>query len=589
MTTRQKLLILLLAALPLAVVAQQHDVTIRAWQFKAGGNMDAKADSAGTLHFVVSRKSQPVANQCGVHQDKESALIGPKADVPFFNVQFALPVPPAYTKKECAALTGIDFGVYHHNHSPGFEMLDNGDALAVYFSSPRGKSENDTATTFVQARLRHGSLDWDMPEVFFSTDNYNDQSGLLWNDNGRIWFFGGGRKISDYVPFRIAQSDDNGATWRFSVPKLPIPATDCTPQPITNAFRGADGAIYMAMDADGSESFLWRSADNGVTWTDTGGRTGGRHSTIVPIDDHGGLLSIGGKNANVDGWTPMNVSHDYGKTWSKSQAIHFPQLGSGQRPCMIRLKSGALCFISDGYLMKHKIAPPADWGHSYNAFVALSRDNGKTWHVKTLPVGLECDGRPPYSTLGYSTVRQSPDGLIHILTTKSVPGLHYEFNEAWVYSSEGDMVPELQPKGSKRSYSESYPNGKKKSKWQAKICADGRYLLDGKTTDWWDNGQKQHEVTYSNGFKTGVERFWNKDGKLLWQWDRDRKTQRGTWTHFWPNGQKKIVSQWNLHPKARDSERLFYGYVADGPAQHFDEQGRLTNTYQFVNGDMPAE
>lgn len=583
MNTKFHLLFLSLTLLALTASAQQR-VVERGWQISAGANMDAKADSAGTLHFVVADKQQPAFNQCGVHQETISAKIGPRPDVPYFNVGFALPVPPAYSKKECAMLTGIDFGVYHHNHSPGFEMLSNGDALAIYFSTPRGKSENDTATTFVQARLRHGSLDWDMPEVLFSTDGMNDQSGLLWNDNGHLWFFGGGRNISKYVPFRIAQSDDNGQTWQLSVPKVAKPAIDCTPQPITNAFRGADGAIYMAMDAVESQSFLWRSDDGGITWTDTGGRTGGRHSTIVPLDNNGTLLSIGGKNANVDGWTPMNISTDYGRTWSESKAIHFPQLGSGQRPSMIRLQSGALCFVSDGYLQKHKVAPPKEWERSYNAFVALSRDNGKTWHIKTLPVGLPCDGRPPYTTIGYGTVRQSPDGLIHVLTTKSVPGLHYEFNEAWVYSDKGDMQPDLTPKGSRHSYTESYDNGQEKSRWQAKTCDDGRYLLDGKATDWWPNGQKQHEATYSNGFKTGVERFWDSKGHLLWQWNRDRKTQRGTWTHFWPNGQKKIVSQWNLHPKARDTERQFYGYVADGPSQHFDQQGRLTKTYQFTDG-----
>src|SRR5439155_679501 len=115
------------------------------------------------------------------------------------------------------------------------------------------------STSFVQARLRYGSEDWDMPELFFKTKNYNDQSGLLWNDGGKIWFFGGGRGISDAVPFRIATSADNGATWSFSIPQLDRPAADYTAQPITSAFRGADGSIYFAMDADGAQSFLWRS------------------------------------------------------------------------------------------------------------------------------------------------------------------------------------------------------------------------------------------------------------------------------------------------------------------------------------------
>ena len=32
--------------------------------------------------------------------------------------------------------------VFTHNHSPGFEILPNGDALAVYFSTPPGKAES---------------------------------------------------------------------------------------------------------------------------------------------------------------------------------------------------------------------------------------------------------------------------------------------------------------------------------------------------------------------------------------------------------------------------------------------------------------
>ena len=51
--------------------------------------------------------------------------------------------------------------------------------------------------------------------------------------------------------------------------------------------------MYVAIDGDGGESFLWRSADNGLTWTDQGGRTSGRHSTIVPLDGTGRLLSLG--------------------------------------------------------------------------------------------------------------------------------------------------------------------------------------------------------------------------------------------------------------------------------------------------------
>ncbi len=548
-----------------------------------GTNMQAKSNDGGILEFVLQdRDFQPFC-QSAVLQSTTQAKQGPKAEKPFFHVRCALPIPPVYTKTDVAALTGIDIGVYRHNHSPGFEVADNGDALAIYFSTPAGKAEKDTSTTFVQARLRYGCEDWDMPELFFATERQNDQSGLLWNDNGTLWFFGGGRDISDYVPFRIAKSIDNGATWTYTIPILNSPAKDYTAQPICNAFRGKDGAIYMAMDADGSQSFLWRSTDEGKTWTDMGGRTGGRHSTIVPLDDKGTLLSIGGKNANVDGWTPKNISTDWGKTWSQSESIHFPQLSSGQRPSMIRLQSGSLVFVSDGYLLKRKIAPPASWKKSHDAFIAISKDNGKTWRVKTLPVGLPQDGRPQYTSLGYSTVRQAPNGTIHILATKDYPGIHYELNEAWIWSDAGAVKPE-QTGGKIRNYSENYSDGKLKSKWSARICPNGRYLLHGEQVDYYPSGRIQHQVSYVNGRKSGVEIFWDELGRKVWQWNRDLKTNRGTWTHYWKNGNKKIVSEWDIYPKMRDRAYRFFGYVADGDACHYDKQGKLTNTYHFDRG-----
>lgn len=580
-----RVLMLSFSLMPFCLRAQEKNISVEAYHFSAGQNMDAKADSSGTLHFLIHDRDFTAFTQSAVKQDAAPAAYGPSPDRPYFHVSFALPIPPAYAAKEAAALTGIDVGNYHHNHSPGFEILPNGDALAVYFSTPRGKAESDTATTFVQARLRYGSLDWDMPELFFRTERCNDQSGLLWNDNGRIWFFGGGRSISDYVPFRIATSDDNGATWTYRVPMLGKAATDFTAQPITNAFRGADGAIYMAMDADGSQSFLWRSRDEGLHWEDMGGRTGARHSTIVPLDDKGTLLSIGGKNANVGGWTPMNLSHDYGHTWTESTSAPFPQLGSGQRPSMTRLKDGALVFVSDGYLHKYHKAPPQEWQHPYNAFVAISKDGGKTWRIKTLPVGLPQDGRPPFTSLGYATVRQAPNGVIHVLGTKTYPGLHYEFNEAWIYSDAGDIRAETTG-GTVKQFEERYPSGNVRCRWRARICPDGRYLLHGRETDYWENGRKQHEVEYLNGRKTGRERFWDAGGTLLWSWERDLKTEHGVWTHYWKNGQKKIESNWDLHPEARDAARRFYGYVAEGPAYHYDEQGKLTGTYRFERGEL---
>ena len=576
--------LLMLLSLTMTVTAQNvKDYPVWGSGFKAGSNMTAKGNEKGqTVRFHISERGTLPYVQSAVRQNAGVVALGPDKNVPYFTVRYALPIPPSYTPTETAALTGLDFGVYHHNHSPGFEVLDNGDALAVYFSTPRGKAEADTATTWVQARLRYGAEEWDMPELFFTTQGANDQSGLLWKDQGKLWFFGGGRNISDYVPFRIATSTDNGATWEYFVPKLSKPATDYTAQPITNAFRDPKGNIYMAMDADGSNSFLWRSSDEGKTWHDMGGRTTGRHSTIVPLDENGTLLSIGGKNANVDGWTPQNISRDWGKTWEKATAAPFPQLGSGQRPSMIRLQSGALIFVSDGYLHKYHVAPPSEWGKPNDAFVAISKDNGKTWRFKTLPVGLPQDNRPPFTSLGYTTVRQAPNGIIHVLATKDFPGLHYEFNEAWLWSDAGEV--EVRNKGGEvRSYKEYYPDGKLKAEWSALICTNGRYLLDGMQTEYYPDGKLQHQALYQEGRKVGREVLMNPDGTLRWTWERSLVTNRGTWTLYDAQG-KKIESRWLTRPTARDCDHQFFGYVADGPTVHYGPDGKVAKTYLFRHG-----
>lgn len=562
---------------------KQDTILVESSNFSPGFNMTAKGDSSNMLQFVLEDRGKIPFNQSVVKQTTEQSSYGPSANIPYFTVRFAIPIPPAYTETETAALTGIDKGVYTHSHSPGFEILPNGDALAIYFSAPVGKSENDTTTTFVQSRLRYGSEDWDMPEQFFYTRGGNDQSGLLWNDNGKIWFFGGGRYISDYVPFRIATSTDNGASWTFSIPQLDSIATNYTAQPIVNAFRDPSGAIYMAMDGKDSRSFLWRSTDEGKTWHDMGGRTGGRHSTIVPLDDKGTLLSIGGKNADVDGWSPQNISHDWGATWSESVASPFPPLGSVQRPCLIKLASGNLLFVSDSYMHKKKIAPPTGWKYGNDAFVAISKDNGKTWRIKTLPVQLPQRHRPPYGSLGYSTVRQAPNGVIHLLTTAGYPPIHYEFNEAWVWSDAADVTPESSG-GEVKNFSEKYSDGKLKSTWSARICPNGRYLLHGELIDYYPDGSKQHQALYENGRKTGGETYWSKDGQIEWMWQRDLKKKQGIWTQYWPNGNKKVESVWNIKPEARDLKREFNGYVADGPSKHWDESGNLVETYQFKKG-----
>jgi hypothetical protein len=525
----------------------------------------------------------PPFTQSAVKQNLATVLQGPNPKEPYFKVRFALPIPPENDPGLNGPLAGLDPAVLSHQHSPGFEILPNGDALAIYFSAKNsvGASESENTTRFVQARLRHGAEEWDPPELFCDFKPFNDQSALLWRDGNTIRFFGGGRGMSDRLPFKMATSTNNGATWTMSLPYLDAPAKDYTAQPIVNAFR-AGSAIYFAMDAQEDQSFLWRSLDEGKNWHDMGGRTGGRHSTIVPLDADGRLLSLGGKNNGVDGWTPQNVSSNWGAGWSASVASAFPALGGNQRPCLVRLSNGHLCFVSDSYHRK-KEAPPAGWTHGEGCFVAISTNNGGSWHSKLLPIGLPHEADRKRDTLGYATARQAPNGVIHVLATMTHPCLHYEFNEAWILSAAQGELAESQS-GLVEAYSEKYADGSVRASWSAKICPGGRYLLQGVETTFYENGRKEHEATFASGRKTGLETFWGPDGTKIWSWTHHPESNTSTWVRYWNNGQKRIESKWNTRPRARDRERSFFGLAADGPAIHFDRSGNTLRTYTFVNG-----
>ena len=142
--------------LQVSAVAGTEIIPVTAAKFSSGPNMTA-IDDSNNLQFVIDEATQVPFSQSAVKQSTEPASLGPNQKVPYFTVRFSMPIPPCYTKTDVAVLTGMNPKVFRHNHSPGFTILPNGDALAVYFSTPAGKSEADISTSFVQVRLRYGS------------------------------------------------------------------------------------------------------------------------------------------------------------------------------------------------------------------------------------------------------------------------------------------------------------------------------------------------------------------------------------------------------------------------------------------------
>ena len=224
----------------------------------------------------------------------------------------------------------------------------------------------------------------------------------------------------------MRESKEYGYQWSWSGTELIEPEHRVRHQVIAGPIVTKDGRILLCCDAgpDGEAgTSLHVSKDGGKTWEDTGSTIAGIHAGIVERKD-GSLMAFGRGNA-IDGHMPCSISYDGGYTWTYS-ATEFPPIGSGQRLVLKRLQEGPIMLCSFG---------------ENGLFVALSYDEGATWPVKKLLTDGKTrvlDGGAWTGTFtmdathaepkGYLACTQSPDGMIHLLSSR----VHYRFNLRWI-------------------------------------------------------------------------------------------------------------------------------------------------------------
>jgi formylglycine-generating enzyme required for sulfatase activity/antitoxin component YwqK of YwqJK toxin-antitoxin module len=522
--------------------------------------------------------------QQAVKQRVDLAQQGPAADRPYFRKRHLLPIPPENTPTkllDANRTAGLHPAMLRHQHSPALTVAPNGDVIAVYYTSV---SETTPDVALIAMRLRFGADAWDMPSLLLDFADADDHAPLLWRDGGALRLFWGSNRLDSGFPFQWTVSTDNGASWGdVHFPVFSTRLGGHSAQPINSAFRGPDGTFYVASDAIEAESVLWVGKDEGKTWSDPGGRTNGRHTSFTMLKD-GRLLGMGGKNSQIDGFMPRSISSDGGRTWTFSKTP-FPSLGSNQRPTIVRLQNGHLFFAAD--LQDENGKQPAGFTER-GAEVAISTDDGETWHRKRLPGAEEHETEARRkklqgATLGYSVSTQGPNGLIHLITSMNAQALHFTFNEAWILapsdpardaSSDGRDVPTepaMPVVNGVNAYEERYPDGGPvRATWRAGTTADGQYLLQGTETWFYRSGKTQWTATYERGRKVGRETFWREDGRMLWTWDH-RPDGAAVWTRYWPNGKKRTESFW------RDLR-------AQGTATAWDASGKELRRVTFVDG-----
>ncbi len=512
----------------------------------------------------------PYARQ-GVHQDNGVARLGPGPAKPYFRKRFMMPTPLENSDRKAIDAAGLHPSFRGHNHSPAVEVLPNGDVLLVIYTS---YNEYEPGVSLIAARLRFGTEEWDMPSPWMDFAGVNDHAPLLWVDQGVLRLFWGNPRLACAFPFQWIESTDNGATLGpVFFPKFTNQVGPHSRQPINTAFRGLDGTMYVASDAEGASSVLWASRNDGKTWYDTEGRSAGRHTTYALLKN-GSILGMGGKNSDIEGYMPKVISKDGGKTWEKSRTP-FAALAANQRPSLLRLSSGRLFFAGD-FQNYHGKQPGGI--RERGSYVALSEDDGQSWTIKPL-LGAQPheNGQLDSATIGYSAARQAPNGVIHLITTMNRPNLHFEMNEAWILDKnairQDPMAPtSTGPLTNVKKHEEKFPNGQARLAWSAGTASDGRYLLEGAEVWLYETGKKQREASYHQGYKVGRETYWSPEGQVEWVWEY-RPDGSATWTQFWSNGQKKAVSIWR-------------NFMCDGVSTCWESSGKQISQATFSRGIM---
>lgn len=351
-----------------------------------------------------------------------------------------------------------------HNHCPAITACPNGDLLAVWYTTP---SEPARELAVAASRLRRGADKWDPAAPFWDAPGRNDHGEALWWDGKEtLYHFNGLGAAGTWGTLALVMrtSTDNGASW--SRARILNADHGLRNLPIANVIRTNSGEFILNCDAVTSGTggtAVQISNDQGRTWHDPGrgqpaprfaaGESGawiaGIHAGLVELKD--GTLMALGRGDDIDGQMPKSISRDGGKTWTYS-ASGLPPIGGGQRLALLRLAEGPvllLSFTEPGVAAAKKPTRGMSFTNSqseeftgYGMYAALSFDEGMTWPVRKLMTsggparqldgGAHTDHFVMDAThaepAGYLDAVQSPDGMIHLISSK----LYYRFNLAWL-------------------------------------------------------------------------------------------------------------------------------------------------------------
>lgn len=381
---------------------------------------------------------------------------------------FLPPKPYVLTTANKSADKGLDprIPLLSHNHCPAITWCENGDLLAIWFSTHQ---EAGREMLILGSRLRANTTEWEPASLFFKIPGRNMTGSALYNDRkGTLYHFNGVEAAGSWenLVMTLRTSQDYGATW--SKPRLINAQHQYKNQVICCTIQDTKGNFLQCCDASphseggtvihiSKDGFSWEEPSHGLPIpqfhpNEKGSWIAGIHASIVVLSD-GRLIALGRQN-NIDGNMPKSIADfnypPFNWTYSSSG---LPPISGGQRLALIRLQEGPIFLASfTDYLARGKNKELKAKGlkgrdvHGnitmiFGLYVALSLDEGQSWsHFRVVSdgsgrnieggahTGSFCMDATHGEPGGYLAVTQTPDGLIHLISSR----LHYCFNFKWI-------------------------------------------------------------------------------------------------------------------------------------------------------------
>lgn len=303
--------------------------------------------------------------------------------------------------------------------------LDDGDVLVGYYAGS-GEAKPDAA--WVLARRKPGADAFGPLSVVADTEGKPEGNGILWQGaDGTLRCIYGtmhGKLDGDAGPgvrwrtcdLRMKTSGDRGATWSDvtmidegwgNVPR-------CKP------IRLANGDVLFGVEYDDGNSRIWRTKDDGATWTMCGRVEGSpnQHPALVERSD-GSILALL-RPCGGQGRILQSVSDDGGESWTPADvsALTSPFAGLDA----VRLRDGRFVVV---YNSNPEARNPLT--------VAVSEDEGRSWPFRRDLVSGE-------GQFHYPAVIEDRDGRLQVTFTNNRKTIDHVVMEAGWLEGEGEEL-----------------------------------------------------------------------------------------------------------------------------------------------------